>query len=226
MVKKKLSSRFLLNREKTVAKYNRNLTDEEQVQRQNATKKKIKKLKNKFAKYNIDYDVDKVVPESLKGPLQKNKALKSETEESDSDMDDSLDPEQFGFVANSDEDSDGAVNELDSDVSDEPNPILAQTKKKKSLVTAKQASKKLLEATKTTKKQSKGKIEQPVSPVVMKKDRKKLVGITKKLKKPTKTNDKSQEKMKKAFKETVMKESNQVKLIQKKAIKSKKAGKK
>lgn len=189
----------------------------------------MNQLKNKLEKYNIDYDLNKVIPDSLKGRAsKKNVPLKNETEESDSEMDDSLEPEKFGFVADDSDDDEieDEENELDSDVSDEPNPKLAAKKKTASVLVAKQAVNKLIKKPVPTKKATKkvAKVE-IIEEKPMKKQGKKLIGIEKKQKKAPKFDKQATAKLKRAVQDTI-KKPDQVKVVQKKDIKTKRSTRK
>lgn len=196
---------------------------------------RLLKLKNKFKKFEIDYDVDAITPDSLKGPKVSNKALKGgdstdETEEeSDMDLSDSVEPEKFGFVDDSAEESD--AHELDSDASEEPNPKVAKRKLSESVKEAKEARKKFMELSKQEAKGKKGKKEKPIEEeeedvptVAEKKGRKKLVGIQKQPKKTQKVQKATTEKTKRALAST-LKDTSKVTLVKKTDMKKKKGKK-
>lgn len=175
--------------------------------------------------------MDAVTPDTLKSPSFSNKALKAgdstdDTEE-ESDFDDSIEPETFGFVDDSAEESDeeNGKHELDSDVSDEPNPKVAKKKLSESVKEAKEARKKFMELSKQeTKVKGKKGNEEVVSQVVEKQGRKKLVGIQKKPKKAQKVQKSPTEKTKRAI-EVTIKDASNVKMIQKTDLKKKKGKK-
>lgn len=184
-------------------------------------------MKSKFKKFEIDYDVDAVTPGSLKSPSVGNTALKagdsSEETDEEYESDDSIEPEKFGFVDDSAEESD--PHELDSDVSDEPNPKLAKKRLTESVQEAKEARKKFIELSKEEKKAKKGKKqEEASSPVIEKKGRKKLVGIQKKPKKAQKVQKSPTEKTKRAVAAT-LKDAGKVKMVKKTEMKKKKGKK-
>ncbi|XP_063706047.1 MKI67 FHA domain-interacting nucleolar phosphoprotein [Culicoides brevitarsis] len=235
---KKLTSKYLVARERKVVAHNRPLTEDDKKKRQLKAQEKLLALKKKFQKHEIDYDVDAVTPESLKGPVIRNKAMKDEenTEEetdSESEMDlESIEPEKFGFVDESAEESDAEeeAHELDSDVSEEPDPKIAKKKLNESVKEAKEARKKMLVHLKQDENPKKGKKskkieveEESEEEVVEKKGRKKLVGVSKpkKTQKPQKA---PTAKAKKAIAAS-LKDTSKVKVVQKTDMKKKKTRK-
>jgi len=220
--KEVLTTRHQLRRDHSVQIHNRILEDKELTQRKKQEKKRLSKIKKTMEKFNLTYDVEKVF-QGVNSPVKtQHEEVKSESE---SEIEE---PENLEF----EEGSESEANELDSDVSDEADPVVFKKKKAQSVLQAKAAGKKLLEEAKVGKKgkaEKKGatkavklekKIKEEKKPRAQKVD-KKLFKAEKKVKK-----EKAKpEKLVKAAKE-MLKKKDQVKLVQKPTVKTTKGKKK
>lgn len=154
-----LTTRYQIGQTKRIEKHNRMLTEVEVDKRKVRTADKIKKLKSKLAKLDVDYDVDSVVPESFKNLTKdKNDALKSESEDEESELDETIGPDSFAFeesAKDGDDSDDEEGDPMDEDSSDEElDPKQAKKKLNSSIVQAKVVGKKLIKEMKAEAKKS------------------------------------------------------------------------